>query len=136
MEEWRSVARHPRYEVSNFGRIRNAYRNVILHGWISDGYIRVKLGRKIQAFVHILVAEAFLGPCPTGQETRHKDGNRGNPHLTNLEYGTRADNTADAYRHGTRNSADDRQRGIKQVVTKDEKYPGWRQRIFQPRYGT
>ena len=47
------------------------------------------------ALVHILVAEAFLGPKPEGLQANHKDGNRANPCLENLEYLTASENTQD-----------------------------------------
>ena len=59
-----------------------------------------KKGVKKQFLVHRLVAATYLGPCPKGQEVRHKDGTRNNPRLDNLEYGTRSDNIADTDRHG------------------------------------
>jgi hypothetical protein len=52
-------------------------------------------------YAHRLVAEAFLGPCPDGQEVRHKDGDRSNNHLSNLCYGTPKDNAEDRDVHGT-----------------------------------
>jgi hypothetical protein len=45
--------------------------------------------------------KTFIGPPPSGQEVRHKNGDRADPRLSNLEYGTRAENIADAKRHGT-----------------------------------
>lgn len=59
------------------------------------------LGRGHSRTVHSLVAAAFIGPCPQGQEVRHKDGTRTNNTADNLEYGTRTDNLRDAIRHGT-----------------------------------
>ncbi len=51
--------------------------------------------------VHTLVLEAFVGARPPGQESRHYDGNRGNPALSNLSWGTTSQNTQDKRRHGT-----------------------------------
>jgi hypothetical protein len=51
--------------------------------------------------VHKLVAEAFLGPCPPGQQVRHLDGNNQNNAATNLTYGTKRENELDKMRHGT-----------------------------------
>jgi hypothetical protein len=54
------------------------------------------------AWVHRLVLEAFVGPCPEGLETRHLDGNPSNNRLENLVWDTHANNMADGIRHGTR----------------------------------
>lgn len=60
----------------------------------------VAFGRGNSRCVHMLVAEAFLGPRPIGQEVRHKDDDRTNPRLDNLEYGTRQDNVNDMMGRG------------------------------------
>jgi len=52
-------------------------------------------------YVHRLVMEAFVGPCPEGQEVLHDDNDTANNRRTNLRYGTRVENTADKFRHGT-----------------------------------
>lgn len=51
--------------------------------------------------IHQLVTEAFVGPRPTGSEVRHLDGNPANNRASNLAWGTRRENMADARRHGT-----------------------------------
>ena len=70
-----------------------------------DGhYLGVQLkgaGRACRRRVHKLVAEAFLGPCPDGQEVRHWNGDHLDNHVSNLLYGTRADNRHDSIRLGT-----------------------------------
>lgn len=43
-------------------------------------------------FVHRLVAEAFIGPCPAGQEVNHKNGIRDDNRPENLEYVSRSEN--------------------------------------------
>lgn len=49
-----------------------------------------------------LVLLAFVGPRPPERpHTRHLDGNSTNNALSNLAYGTQAENEADKRRHGT-----------------------------------
>jgi hypothetical protein len=49
-------------------------------------YLVVPSRNKRQEYLHILVAEAFLGPCPHGKEVNHKNGVKPNCRLSNLEY--------------------------------------------------
>ena len=104
------------YEVSDFGRVRSLshtartgrrfdgkVRTLYLNP--RDGYWRVTLSgggrRSGPVLVHRLLMEAFTGPCPEGEETRHLDGNRANCVLSNLAYGTHDENMQDMIRHGT-----------------------------------
>lgn len=108
-ESWRAVVGlEGLYEVSDAGRVRNL--RTLRRGGVmklsvgTDGYLAVGLtrdGRQTTYRVHKLVAAAFIGPCPEGQEVRHWDGDRANAALSNLLYGTRAENIADQRRHGT-----------------------------------
>lgn len=105
------------YEVSDQGRVRSQYEwrgrgkpGHLLGGTVSVyGYRTVNLAKdKVYrtAPVHMLVAEAFLGPPPAdGPEVRHLDGNRLHNDLSNLCYGSRSLNTLDSVRHGTHNNA-------------------------------
>lgn len=53
-----------------------------------------------QKRVHKLVAEAFI-PNPNNYPiVMHKDDNKTNPHMDNLEWGTISKNTKDAFSHG------------------------------------
>lgn len=94
------------YEVSDLGEVRSLRKNLILKPSYANtgGYGLVIFyadGAKKGKYVHRLVAEAFLGPCPPGQEVRHKDNNPRNCKVSNLEYGTSGDNKRDQVRHGT-----------------------------------
>jgi hypothetical protein len=66
----------------------------------SSGYQSIKL-RGRGRYVHRLMLEAFVGPCPTGHQAAHCDGDRHNNVLTNLRWATRKENEADKLRHGT-----------------------------------
>lgn len=102
LEEWRPTW-HPHYEVSNLGRVRSWARlwrsgepRILRPGIGSHGYPTVVFGRQHGSqSVHVLVAAAFIGPKPEGQEVRHRDDDRTNPRADNLEYGTRHQNCVD-----------------------------------------
>lgn len=57
--------------------------------------------KKMTAKVHQLVLEAFVGPRPEGMVTRHLNGDPSDNRLTNLAWGTHAENNADTVQHGT-----------------------------------
>jgi hypothetical protein len=64
-------------------------------GTINSGYLVVKLNRgdwTTGRLVHRLVAEAFIGLGPSKQEVNHKDLNKHNNCVGNLEWVTRSDN--------------------------------------------
>lgn len=119
-EIWKPVVGHEGcYEVSDLGQVRSLDREwrqktrygsfythrkagiLLRPGAGSHKYPTVVLGRGNTRTVHSLVAEAFIGPRPIGQEVRHKNGNRADPRAENLCYGTRLDNINDARAHGT-----------------------------------
>ena len=115
--EWRPVPGYEGlYEVSDGGDVRSiatAQRprpqpRLVKHSDDGRGYRRLRLclnGTKRAWRVHQLVALAFLGPRPEGQEVRHRDGNRSRNVPDNLEYGTSQQNRLDAVAHRTHHEA-------------------------------
>jgi len=90
------------YRVSSEGRVYSVQNDIMLKPGIGpNGYPTVALGRGKTRTVHSLVALAFLGPAPM-MEVCHKDGDRSNPRLANLRYGTRSSNNKDVLDHGKR----------------------------------
>jgi hypothetical protein len=65
-----------------------------------DGYVSVTLQGGKTYLLHRLILLAFVGPKPSGQQSRHLDGNPANNALDNLCYGTPQKNRADRTRHG------------------------------------
>ena len=104
MEIWGKIKNYENYEVSNQGRVRNTKNNKILKLAISNkGYERVWLCKnsRHQSFrVHRLVTFAFIGRCPKGKECNHKDGNKRNNNVKNLEWVTSQQNSRHASRNG------------------------------------
>jgi hypothetical protein len=117
MEEWRSVVGYEGiYVVSNKGNVRSLdrimtypsgrtirWRGKILAPGKTGDRLTVALGNGVSKthYVHELMLTAFVGPCPTGQEGCHGDGNGTHNNLSNLRWDTRSENTYDRVRHGT-----------------------------------
>jgi HNH endonuclease len=110
MTELRAIAGFPGYLASDDGRIyseRQGFRLEIKQR-IHKDYLHVNaktgLGRATMrtVAVHRLVLIAFAGPAPfEGADGRHKNGDQLDCRASNLEWGTRKQNIADARRHGT-----------------------------------
>lgn len=133
MERWRSVPGFENfYEVSSYGRIRRA--SAKRGTWIGRiltpvldtyGYPTVRLysetgvqrGRK----VHSLVAKAFLGCAPSGFQVNHKDGNKKNNYIGNLEYVTVGENIRHSIRSGFRDTRGENNPQAKLTATKVRK---------------
>lgn len=103
-EEKLVVAGYPQYYVSSDGLVWKkkgaAFAKMASHVG-NHGYLAVGLrcnGKRKLLLVHRLVAAAFVGPCPTGTEVNHKDGNRLNNSAGNLEYISRSENIRHAQR--------------------------------------
>jgi len=87
VEEWRVIPGYHKYQASTWGRIRHGEE--ILTPTIFDGYWRIKLsenGKKYHCKICHLILETFVGPCPFGHVAHHKDLNKLNDFLFNLEY--------------------------------------------------
>lgn len=89
-EIWRMIPGYEGlYEVSNFGRVRSFLRGKIRKLSNENGYMRIILYKNgsIKKFnVHRLVAMAFI-PNPDNLPCiNHKDENKSNNHVDNLEW--------------------------------------------------
>ncbi len=73
------------------------------HGYAQVNLYRVHEGTRHHFKVHILMTTVFFGLRTERMETRHLDGNRMNPSIDNLCYGTSLENSADQIRHGMTN---------------------------------
>lgn len=112
-EVWRDVAIAPIYQVSNYGQVRSLGRwergYALKTQFLNDkGYPSVTIwtgGRRSLRPVHVLVATAFLDRTPEQLEVRHLDGVKTNNHVSNLAWGTKAQNTLDSVGHGRHNNA-------------------------------
>lgn len=95
--EVEGVEAPPRYEVSNFGRLRSFQNNEkgeIIKGSVIQGYkslnIRLPKGKSFNRYVHKLVAETFVQkPSPDHKFVIHLDFDKQSNHFENLKWVTK-----------------------------------------------
>lgn len=102
MEEWKDISGYEGlYQISNFGRVKSVGRRAGKNGIQTirermlcqhtdkAGYIAVtlsKYGKLKVCRTHRLVAIAFIENPKDYPFINHKDENKGNPHISNLEW--------------------------------------------------
>lgn len=114
-EELRNIEEFPDYFVGNFG---NVYSTRVsrrhnpngsfykINPWMNhpSGYINVGMyntkgiENKTYRRLHRVVWEAFNGPIPKGMQVDHKDGNKKNNRLDNLQLLTAKQNVLKYHR--------------------------------------
>lgn len=115
MEEWKKIpGLDARYEVSDRGRIRSwgvpgkrgrGSEPRLLMGHKKRGYpyfmVRKSCGSRASISGHRAALLAFVGYPPPNHECRHINGDRSDFRISNLAWGTRGENSADRWDHGT-----------------------------------
>jgi hypothetical protein len=94
-EIWKTIEDYSNYAVSNLGRVKNINRQYILKQSNRGGYSSVSLKNsncKKNFRVHRLVANAFIPNIENKSDVNHKDKNRSNNNINNLEWMTRKEN--------------------------------------------
>lgn len=104
---FKPIPSFPLYEVSDKGEVRNIETSTVLKPNTArrGGHRFVVLSQgsedsRKNRYVHSLVLETFVGPRPEGLVCRHLDGDPNNNELSNLAYGSCAENCHDKIRHG------------------------------------
>lgn len=110
IEQWQDIKEYTgRYQVSNLGRIKSLTRKtktikiketIMRLQKHPSGYLQIALSKKSikkRFYIHRLVLEAFLPIQKNKLEANHKDGDKTNNLLENLEWVSRSYNHVHAY---------------------------------------
>lgn len=107
------------YEASSDGHIRNKNTKRVLREFVGrDGYFRTQFGGKTRT-VHRVIAMAFI-PMEDGRDfVNHKDGDKRNNNVENLEWCTRSENAKHAYTHGLKKPQKGERNGRAKLSSED-----------------
>lgn len=105
---WKEIKNLEKYLISDTGLVQNRKTgNIIKSTTTSNGYQMVSLyiekGKTKRFYVHRLVAITFLPNPDNLTDVNHKDYNKQNNSVDNLEWCTRSDNLKHSYSYENRN---------------------------------
>lgn len=111
METFKKIEEFNNYSISNLGNVRNDKTGRILKQYIKpSGYKQVQLGAKTTPqYVHRLVGKAFIPNNENKPQINHKNGDKGDNRVENLEWVTASEND---YAYGYTSRVENRKKKI------------------------
>ena len=102
-EVWKDCVGFEDYSVSNYGRVYSKRRDKFLKLCVNSSNYKKCVLKGKNLYVHRLVAQAFLENPNNLEEVNHKDGNKWNNNVDNLEWVSKSENAKHAFDLGLRN---------------------------------
>lgn len=100
-EVWKEIEGFVGYQVSSFGRVRSKNKILKHENKINGaGYYGVSLGRGGDAAIHRLVAKAFIPNPKNKKQVNHKNCNKLDNRVENLEWVTPKENIKHMLKNG------------------------------------
>lgn len=122
MEVWKDVVGYEEeYEVSNLGNVRRKSKNMS-QAISPHGYKTLTLsknGKCSTKLAHRLVAEAFLDNTESKKQVNHKDCNKLNNELSNLEWVTPIENILHAVENDRQRNQSGEKNNMSKLTEKD-----------------
>lgn len=120
------------YSVSNYGYVETHKTYVVFNGVKyprkhtrlngmnnGKGYLYIQIGKGVEnrRYIHRLVAELFIPNPDNLPQVNHKDGDKSNNHVENLEWVTAMENSIHATKFGLRKVGAEAEGAIKVFTT-------------------
>lgn len=127
-DEWVPIPEWSGYQVSKEGNVRRLVNNhyIVLKPWLVSGYYAVRLSINNcsqDKLIHRIVAETFISNPSSKPEVNHKDGNKLNNHVDNLEWVTKSENAKHAWKLGLSYMSNDTRSRANQAAAKKVSVP-------------
>lgn len=131
-EVWVEYYEDDMYLISNLGRVYSRIVNRVLNTFDIDGYRKLSLRKNPNLAVHRLVAKHYiLNTIAEREVVNHKDLNRANNHVWNLEWVTYSENSQ--HSADTRTDRNKKARVISSAPPDGKPIPGWANYLITPR---
>ena len=97
IETYKTITDYPRYEISNYGNVRNCKGIILRIKKEKNGYMRINLynkGKKKDYYIHRLVAlNHLVNNDETKKQIDHIDRNKTNNNVNNLRWCNSSENS-------------------------------------------
>lgn len=121
MEKWKVIEGFKRHKISDHGNVEGI-RGMMKSRINKRGYsiigIRDYEGKQKMFLIHRLVAIHFIDNPDNKRYVNHKDGNKQNNHVSNLEWCTQSENQIHAYETGLQVLTEEQINRLKELAIK------------------